>query len=44
MLVKGKDVEKNNVILFIMLYLVVRYHHCFISGTITILCRLATAH
>ena len=41
---KRKGYRKKNVILFIMLYLVFRYHHCFISGTITALCRLATAH
>ena len=44
MLVKEKDVEKHYVILLIMLYLVVRAHYCFMLGTITALCRLATAY
>ena len=44
MLVKEKDVEKHYVILLVMLYLVVRAHYCFMLGTITALCRLATAY
>ena len=40
---KRKGCRKNNFILFMMLYLVVRYHYCFISGTVTALCCLATA-
>ena len=44
MLVKEKDVEKSNVTLSIILYLLVRYHYCFMSGKITTLCRLATAY
>ena len=42
--VKEKDVEKSNVILFIMLYLFVWYHHCLMLGTITALCRQACAN
>ena len=30
--VKEKDVEKNDVILFIVLCLVFRYHYCFMYG------------
>ena len=41
---KRKGCRKNNFILFLMLYLVVRYHYCFMLGTITALCRLAAAH
>ena len=44
MLVEERDVGKNNVILFMMLYLVVRYHYCFMPGTATALSRLATAY
>ena len=41
---KRKGCKKYNVILFIMLYFVFRYHNCFMSGTIIALCRLATAN
>ena len=46
MLVKEKDGEKNNIILF-MLYLGVQYHYCFLLllytyALITQLSRLAT--
>ena len=41
---KRKGCRKNNFILSVMLHLVVRYHYCFMLGTITALCRLATAH
>ena len=40
MLVQENDVEKN----VILLYLVVQYHYCFMSGTVTALCCLATAY
>ena len=44
MLVNEKDVEKNNFVLFLMLYLVLRYYYFFMLGTITALCHLATAY
>ena len=44
MMAKENDAEKINVILITMLYLAVQYHYCFMSGTVTALCCLATAY
>ena len=41
---KTKGFRKNNLLFFIILYLVVWYHHCFMLGTITALCHHASAN
>ena len=41
---KRNGCKESNVILLLILYLALRYHYCFMSGTIITLCCLATTY